>query len=205
MTRTRMVASLVALAAISSLSLLAQAPPSDVYEVNYFAEPNPCLSKSVSKTDCPLDALRLGTVRIINPGTSGGELCAMIYVFTPDQQLAECCGCPLSRNALLTLDIAANLIENPLTGVIPTAGAIKIVSSAGATPAGVPTCDPAKLVPTPELRSWATHIQTGDVFTESEFLDATLSSAEVTLLQNRCRAIENNGSGQGICTCQPIM
>ena len=181
MTGTRTVLSMAVLAIVFSFTVLAQTPLNDVYQVNYFSFANECV---------------FGTLRIVNPGTSGGTLCADIYVFTPDQQMAECCGCPITRNALVTLDIDGNLTSNPLTGVIPSTGAIKIVSSAGGS------CNPSKLVPTPALRSWATHVQsfTGPL-TEGESQAATLSSAEITFLENRCRAIQNNGSGQGICSC----
>ena len=51
-----------------------------------------------------------GTVRITNVGTNittpgSGNLCALIYVFEPDQQMAECCGCLITPDGLLTLSI----------------------------------------------------------------------------------------------------
>jgi hypothetical protein len=59
-----------------------------------------------------------GTVRITNVGTNittpgSGNLCALIYVFEPDQQMAECCGCLITPDGLLTLSINANLTDNP--------------------------------------------------------------------------------------------
>jgi hypothetical protein len=66
-----------------------------------------------------------------------GTLCALIYVFTADQQLAECCGCPVTPNGLLTLSVTNDLTSNSLTGVKPQRGVIKLLSSAGASP-----CDP---------------------------------------------------------------
>jgi hypothetical protein len=66
-----------------------------------------------------------------------GTLCALIYVFTADQQLAECCGCPVTPNGLLTLSVTNDLTRNSLTGVKPQRGVIKMLSSAGASP-----CDP---------------------------------------------------------------
>ena len=41
-----------------------------------------------------------GTLRITNPGETYANLCAMIYVFTADQQMEECCGCPNRPTAL---------------------------------------------------------------------------------------------------------
>jgi hypothetical protein len=143
-----------------------------------------------------------GTVRVTNVGsditTSGtGNLCAMIYVFEPDQQLAECCGCLITPDGLLTLSINNNLADNPLTPVTLTTGAIKIVSSAPTAGA----CNAAKPVPTAGVRAWGTHIQAGGVVTETEFSDSTLSAGELTLLKNRCASIHSNGSGFGTCTC----
>src|SRR3974390_51549 len=96
------------------------------------------------------------TLRIDNTGDTYGNLCAMIYVFTADQQMTECCGCVNSHNNLATYSVNGNLLNNPLTGVLPVRGAIKIVSAAvNAAP-----CDPTtNVTPTPELRSWATHVQ----------------------------------------------
>src|SRR5271155_1887450 len=40
----------------------------------------------------------------------------MIYVFDSDQALQECCGCPVSSDGLLTLDIDQLLVANPVSG-----------------------------------------------------------------------------------------
>jgi hypothetical protein len=72
--------------------------------------------------------------------TPPGALCAMIYVFTSDQQLSQCCGCPVTPNGLLTLSVTHDLTDNPLTGVFPERGVIKLVS---ATPGPLDTCDPS--------------------------------------------------------------
>ena len=74
----------------------------DVYRLSYFSNAN--------TTGAPN-----GLVHIGHPGTQGdqagsGDLCANIYVFTPDEQLNECCSCRLTPNALLVLSI------NPVTG-----------------------------------------------------------------------------------------
>lgn len=69
-----------------------------------------------------------------------GTLCAMFYVFTADQQLAECCGCPVTPNGLRTLSVANDLTSNPLTGDLPQRGVIKLLS---ATPGSSNQCDPA--------------------------------------------------------------
>ena len=146
---------------------------------------------------------------IDNPGANSyTNVCAMIYVFTYDQQMAECCGCGQSPDNLDTLSVNSDLTANPLTSTIPSTGVIKIVS---APDPGF--CDPTSpYVPTPDLRAWATHIQhpiddkpqQNDglyPITETQFLDAPLSGAELTALQSQCAFIGILGSGHGICTC----
>ena len=167
----------------------AQAIAPDVFQVNYYSGAN---TRGVAD----------GTVRIVNPGTSGGTLCANIYVFSPDQQLDECCSCPITPNGLLTLSVNRDLTSNTLTGRVRTSGVIKIVSSAcGAAPTGPGGANPV----TAGLRAWATHIQrlsTGaNAVTEEEFQDAGLSAAELARITDQCSDIGDNGSGSGICTC----
>lgn len=161
-------------------------PAADTLKVDYFANAN---------TAGAPDA----TVRITNPGTSGGNLCAGIYVFDANQEMSECCSCFLSPDGLRTLSVDADLTSNPLTGVILTTGAIKIVSTVakGATCPG-----PANLTPTAALRAWATHIQNSSFsITETASQDATLSSTEQAALQKECSSIRTVGSGAGVCSC----
>jgi hypothetical protein len=174
------------------LSAQTAAPGPDTFKVGYYANANSPVPD--------------GTVRITNVGTNittpgSGNLCAMIYVFEPDQQMAECCGCLITPDGLLTLSIDDNLTSNPLTPVTLITGAIKIVSS---TPtAGA--CNAAKPVPTSGIRAWGTHIQNGVAVTETEFLDSTLSAGELALLKNKCSSIQSNGSGFGLCNCPLII
>ena len=161
----------------------------DVYQVNYFEN-----SQTAGAPD--------GAVYITNPGLTYGNICAQIYVFTPDQQMAECCGCVQSHNDLSYLSVNTNLTANPLTGVPVTGGVIKIVASAVN---GSP-CDPtANVTPTPNLRAWGTHIQypvAGTYpITETQFLDSTLGATELAALQAQCSFINILGSGHGVCTC----
>jgi len=158
----------------------------DVYQVNYYAN---------AQTSGEPDA----TVYIDNPGANNfGYVCAMVYVFTYDQQMAECCGCGESPNNLDTLSVNSDLTSNPLTSTTPVTGVIKIVA---APDPGF--CDPTSpYVPTPDLRAWATHIQSAaGAITETQFLDAPLSGAELSALQSQCAFIGILGSGHGVCTC----
>src|SRR5271157_1157003 len=173
--------------AVVLLGTVAVAQP-DTYQVNYYAN---------AQSAAP-DA----TVYIDNPGAANyTNLCAMIYVFTYDEQMAECCGCGESPNNLDTLSVDSDLTSNPLTSTVPGTGVIKIVSAA----VNNAPCDPtANVTPTADLRAWATHIQYGGKYaaiTETQFLDAFLSPQELANLQSQCAFIGILGSGHGICTC----
>lgn len=159
----------------------------DVYKINYFSN---------NAAPAP-DA----TLRIDNPGLTYGTLCAMIYVFAADQQLTECCGCSETHNGLRTLSVRSNLTSNPLTGIVPTNGVIKIVSTAFN---GV--CDPtSSFSPTANVRAWVTHVgnPAGSAYpiTETESSDSTLGATELSSLQAQCSFIHELGSGHGVCTC----
>ena len=164
----------------------------DVYKVNYFAN---------NVTGAPDQ-----TVRIDNPGTDEtANLCAMIYVFQDDQQLAECCGCPVTANGLRTLSVGKDLTNNVLTGpsTKPVDGVIKIVSAL----VNNSPCDPTgNVTPTPSIRAWGSHNQnkvgTAYPVTETEFSDATLSAEELGFnLEEQCSFVQRLGSGKGICSC----
>ena len=161
-------------------------PPADTLKVDYFANAN---------TAGAPDA----TVRITNPGTAGGGLCAAVYVFDVYQEMSECCSCYVSPDGLRTLSVNTDLTSNPLTGVILSTGAIKIVS----TKSNGTTCpNPTNLSPTAGVRAWATHIQNSNyTITEDVSPDATLSVTEQNRLQTECVAIHTDGSGRGVCSC----
>jgi len=147
-------------------------------------------------------------LNIVNPGSTGGysgsqgvdgidgDLCANIYVFKADQELAECCSCYLSPNGLRTLtldgDLTANPVQNTAVVAKPHAGLVKIVSSdtlsdgtcvsTQTNAAGTTTTTPmgaTSFYPDGSLRSWITHVRettTTPLFTltEVEFRHADL-------------------------------
>jgi len=181
-----------------TVSLPAQTPHPDTFKVGYYAT-NACFLGPNNAIPLFLDT----TVYITNVGTQtgstadpSGDLCAMIYVFEPDQQLAECCGCKITPDGLLTLSVNNDLTNNPLTDTTLTTGAIKIVSSTG-------PCNAAKPVPAAGIRAWVTHYQDppADFLTETPFSDATLSAGELSNLAAECKILQTEGSGAGICRC----
>jgi hypothetical protein len=143
-----------------------------------------------------------GAVRINNPGLTGANLCAEIYVFDQDQQLSECCGCLVSPNGLRTLSVNTDLTGNPLTGVKSRNGVVKIV------PAYVPSnslCDPTAISPKGSLVAWSTHTQQQSAssfsVTETTFQLGPLGDDDLAALQSQCSFASTLGSGQGICSC----
>ncbi|MFZ1141315.1 MAG: Ig-like domain-containing protein [Candidatus Sulfotelmatobacter sp.] len=145
------------------------------------------------------------TVRLTNPGVTGGNLCAEIYVFDQSQQLSECCGCLISPDGLRTLSVNTDLTGNPLTGAKSTAGVVKIVPSDASANA---SCDPTAIAPDASLVAWSTNIQKQNAssfaMTETPFQLAPLGDDELAALQNQCSFSSTLGSGQGVCSCGTV-
>jgi hypothetical protein len=171
---------------VSAWAVEPTTPPADTLKVEYFSNAN---------TAGAPDA----TFRLTNPGTAGGNICASIYVFDPNQEMSECCSCLLTPDGLRTLSVNGDLTSNPLTGVVLNTGLVKVVSTA-TVGGGCPL--PTNITPKAAVRAWATHIEnSGFAVTETNAQDATLSSGEVTRLNRQCSAIQLDGSGKGICSC----
>ena len=160
-------------------------PPPDTFKVDYFSYGN----------TPPYDA----TLRLTNAGTAGGSLCAAVYVFSPDQEVSECCACYLTPDGLRPLSVNHDLLANPLQGNDLSMGSIRVVSTT-ARGSGCATY-PTNLTPTAGVRAWATHLQQWGILTETPSQSATLSIAEIRRLQTECYAIQVDGSGTGLCTC----
>jgi hypothetical protein len=192
---------LAALAFITVLGVSSAMAQADTYQVSYYSN-----AHTAGAPD--------GKVRIDNPGVdNGADLCAEIYVFDNTEEMLECCGCKETSNDLRTFSINTNLTNNPGNGITPTTGVIKIVS---ATVNSRGNCDPTggwsltnhtgAIVPTPDLRAWATHIQNKGVggsypATAEEFQDSTLVPWELAYLQRQCFQVRQLGSGRGVCSC----
>jgi hypothetical protein len=142
-----------------------------------------------------------GTLRLDNDGSaSDANLCADIFVFDAYEELSECCSCLETPDDLLVLSVNNNLTSNPLTGVVLNTGVIKVVAAAP-TAGRCPVPTHITTVTGAEIQGWATHIQTGNVITETTSQVSNLSSTEETGLAQQCGAIVRVGSGKGICNC----
>jgi len=204
---------LVSTAAFAQSDILAAAEGSGSYSVGYFIGANSTAG-----------GFPEAQIHIVNPGKTGGfgitglklgggDLCANIYVFTPDQQLSECCSCKISPDGMAGITLT-QLTNNPLNFNNPAqSGAIKIVASFGAgtggglTPPGGAAavtgnpCDDGNgtvaaftdYVPVGRLDSWITHVRSlggtfGPAFsvTEIQFEGVQLSRSELNKLQQEC-------------------
>lgn len=174
--------------AVSPAASRAQSLAPDTYAVNYY---------SLNVAAAP-DA----TVRIINP--TGSLRCANLYVFDARQNLQECCSCGITSNGLLTLSVRNQLTANPLSGVVPVTGAIKLLSTSPAVNNGAQVCDISQPpLPTPALRAWATHVQLASPpqkiqLTEEEFADSPLDQLEYGKLLDQCILAVSKRS---VCNC----
>jgi len=135
-------------------------------------------------------------IHVLNPNVAG-DICASIYVWRNDQELSECCSCPVSKNGLLTLSVAA-LTANPGDHTPgPTSGSVAILADSA--------CDPVNPTPVADLRAWATHVNVdtgaagGFDVTETEAPDTPFSAGEQTEASGRCGFLRVNGSGHGRC------
>jgi hypothetical protein len=120
---TGIAVTLLALALIGSPTAQAQPVP-DTEQINYFSNANTTGGHASLRIIDPFEAV----------GLQPEDLCAMIYVFDTHQALQECCGCPVSADGLLTLDIDDLLASNPVadqnnSGNVITDGIIEILST----------------------------------------------------------------------------
>ncbi len=141
-------------------------------------------------------------VRVGQSGGTSSNICALVYVFSADQEMSECCGCKITPNGLLTLSLNNDLTSNPLTGKSLIRGTIEVVAS---DITANPTCNAASLTAKGELTVWTTHVQAVTVGELPPVAAASPSAAPSNDVfvpsQNLCQAIQELGSGQGICTC----
>jgi len=138
------------------------------------------------------------TFRVANPGTTGQDVCAMVYVFAADQQMSECCGCRVTPNGLLTLSLNKDLDLNPLTGRVPVSGTVQVVAGDRSSN---PNCDPSTLTPAGVLTVWATHVQNIAADSSGGSGGSAPDNLSPADLQSECAFVQGLGSGQGICSC----
>ncbi len=139
-------------------------------------------------------------INITNAGTSGGNICANVYTFSPDEQLISCCACVVTPNALVSLSANSDLVSNTLTPAHPTSIVVKLLATTGAA---CNAAAPGALAG--GLRAWGTTLHAAPTtpvtyaVTETGFSAAGLSAGELARISSFCGFIQANGSGFGIC------
>jgi hypothetical protein len=176
--------------ALAQISSAVNAGMLDSFQVRYFA--------NLTAGDAAINLTNVGFLGGTDPS---GDICANVYVFAQDQQLAACCSCPLTPNHLATLSVQ-NLTSNLLTPGVPSA--ITVALAATAESSG--TCNAANIQTSQlvsGLRAWGTtlHALPGGGYTvaETEFSPAPLSASEFSKITSYCGFIQAIGSGYGIC------
>jgi hypothetical protein len=157
-------------------------------------------------------------VNVTNTGASGGNICVNVYTFAPDEQEISCCTCQVTPDGLASLSVKNSLINNTLTGVVPTAVVIKLVATrqttcnAAAAPIfvlnSVDSIDEEDPFAT-GLAAWGTTIHALPVTpgspattygaTETAFTPYTFGGPEYLRMTSLCGFIQTDGSGFGIC------
>ena len=141
-------------------------------------------------------------IHLTNDGASGGDICANVYTFSPDQQVVACCACLITPNGLATLSAQHDLIANPLTPSVPNAIVIKLIATA---PAGG-VCNPAVSSSIVSgLDAWGTTLHAAPSpptyrVTEGPFSAVTLSGSEISKDVSYCAYIQDLRGTPRICT-----
>jgi hypothetical protein len=142
-------------------------------------------------------------------GTSAsttGAICVNVYAFTPDDQLASCCSCPVTPNGLVTLSARREFNGDSTSTTLPKAFVVKLLPSA---PVGG-SCNNGAGSPgakAPGLHAWTrTTLATAEGYldiSEAAFLATSSSVGERDRLASRCTALNAASVGFGLCwSCQ---
>jgi hypothetical protein len=176
-------------------------------------DPNGCGNNGISNNDCASEVPE----------------CAMVYVFDSDQEMEECCGCPITPNGIATIDVSSNLLANPTSPVTATdAGTIVVVGSS-LNVASCPMNSPTSFIPgscnslgysAPGCAPYVAAVTAGDTnldgsITHDQKIGGTSGLTEIPLFDQgagdptnnaylvaECGSISGNGSASvGYCTC----
>ena len=70
-------------------------------------------------------------INMTNTGATGGNICANVYAFSPDEQEVSCCSCVITPDGLESLSVNRDLISNTLTPAHPTSVVVKLLGTTG--------------------------------------------------------------------------
>lgn len=202
-------------AAAASITII----PADDFQVHYanvgVGDSVINITNTGASSPPQIAAARVPTPHIQAIGAAGVDMCVNAYVFSPDEQLVSCCSCVVTPNGLVSLSARNDLVSNTLTPAVPTSLVVKLIASSVTGVAPAPeVCDPSTVTPgsialVTGLAAWSTSLHAAPVtagtpagtfgITETPFISATLSPAELTRITTLCGFIRTNGSGFGIC------
>ena len=191
----------------------------DAFQINY--------ASNLNLGDAVVNVTNAGTSAAGNVpvpfGNNIGDICANIYVFDPDQEMAACCTCLVSPNSLHSWPVGfgpSALLSGVGGGQAHKSVTIKLLATTPTpTPNGT-TCDPAlgyrdatahTTLPAngyslaPGMAAWATHSHPTNTptvaITETPFENKVLSAGELGKLTQECSAIVTQQSSQFCPAC----
>jgi hypothetical protein len=144
--------------------------------------------------------------KLFNPNVPDGDpICALIYVFDPNQDMVECCSCIISASGGTGATISA-LTNNPGGGQPPLdSGTIKVVAAVPTSRCGIgQEASPTSQVVPGGIVGWITHqtVASNPEKTEVRFTDTRESPGDLQELSSLCGGAESVG-GPGNCLCPP--
>jgi hypothetical protein len=146
----------------------------------------------------------------LQSGTSGsvpGSICVNAYAFSPDEQIVDCCSCPVTPDGLVSLSGRGDLTSNSLIRGVQTSLVVKLLAT---IPIGGTCTNSALGVTTaslaPGMAAWGATLHSNSAtagrqfdLTEKAFVPSNLSVGELGRLNNTCNLLVAQGSGFGIC------
>ncbi|MBV8865181.1 MAG: hypothetical protein JO210_07240 [Acidobacteriaceae bacterium] len=162
---------------------------SDAYQTRY--------ASNLNIGDSMINIMNTGVVNGYSPA---GDICANVYVYGPYQHVQACCSCLITPNGLFSLSARKDLLNNTLSGKVPTSIVIKLTATKPSED-GCDAASPGGFVP--GMRAWGTTLHTvpgGYALTETAFAYSTGSSSEFAKLTTQCSEIQDIGAGSGICS-----
>ena len=174
--------------------------PTGAFQIRYAA--------NLNIGDSVIDITNTGASSTVPLPIQDGNLCVNVYAFSPDEQLVSCCSCLLTPDGLVSLSVKNDLVSNTLTPGSPTSIVIKLLASSGGS--SITSCNAGTVgtgtnLLASGLSAWGTTLHALPAppntygATETPFVSATLSGAELTRITTLCSLIQANGSGFGIC------
>ena len=155
------------------------------------AAQNPVTADSPFQVSATTSLKAKDAVVISNTGTSGEAACASAYAFdAEDGRLLNCCSCLLVPNALRSIPIAADLLENdkprPKSVVLKLLSTIPVDGTCSASAPGAIVAG---------LAAWDG---------ETPFTPATLSATELTAMTGQCGFAQPSARTCDACAPSPM-